>query len=85
MIYKIIKAIKWWVGRKNTYNWNLKSKDKIRLKVNVKIKNGTNFGVYNPNVLTNPCNRDMYARTEILIESCLIGKFMYFIFFILAC
>ena len=73
------------MGQKITCNWNLKSKNKIRLKVNVKIKNETNFGVYNPYVLTNPCNRDMYARTEILIESCLIGKFMYFIFFILAC
>ena len=28
-MYKIIKAIKWWVCQKNTYNWDLKSKHKI--------------------------------------------------------
>ena len=42
MIYKIIKAIKWWVVKKKKY---LKSKDKIVLKVNVKKKKlGQIFG-----------------------------------------
>ena len=34
-------------GPKNTYNWNLKSKDKIGLKVNVKIKVGQILGSTN--------------------------------------